>query len=210
MEKTMKIKSLLIVYKEKDEEYFEYLKNLIDTNDDDKDIVGTKDGTIRVMMCLEKTWLSHKEKGTSDKLADKTIFIDDIQGVSLENTIFDDYGIKYGLVDDNSFSIIVDEKYEWSEEKYNSFYKEIQELSILQIPDENIMNNKKDRQDKMKKHKALFILGVMYPLAFGAAGAIVGGTIAADAMKDSKLLRKQMLYYAINKVYIEELNDFMN
>ena len=51
-------------------------------------------------------------------------------------------------------------------------------------------------------------LGVLFPVAFIVAGGMVAKNLA-DAKKNADTLRNQMLYFAITKVYLEELDKFM-
>ena len=127
----MKVKSLLIVYKDKDEEFFKQLKELIITKDDEVgNTIGVEDGSVRPIKCSEKKWLEHKESGRDDRLlGEKIIFIDDIKDVVLSNPVYNKYGISYGPIDNRHYAIVVDEKYIWNEHDYTSFQLELKQLT---------------------------------------------------------------------------------
>ena len=210
----MKFKnSLLIVYKEKDKEYFKHLKSLIDSKDDTSEaIVGTEDGTVRVMKCVEQKWLQweKRDKGDSAKnLAGKILFIGDIKDIKVNFPDFNQYGIKYGCVDESSFAIQVDENHEWKPEEYAAFLKELKELTGKEVAKKNAYEQLKDAKDDTKK--AAFATAAALAL-FPPAAFYIGG-LAADAVQDmisnKKLIREQMLYFGITKAYLESLDDFM-
>jgi hypothetical protein len=206
----MKTKTLLIVYKEKDEAFFKQLKELIETKDDtSENTVGVEDGTVRVFKCSEKKWLQHKAKNTADKLADKTLFIDDIKDITLIHPIYNKYGISYGPIDKRHYAIIADEKFAWDEDAYADFHIELSRI----IDDESLTEKdafagqavaKKD----MKKHGAIAALGLLFPVTVLVAGGLVAKNLS-EAKKNADILRSQMLYFAIAKVYKEELDAFM-
>lgn len=201
----MEKKTLLIVYKEKDEEIFNHLKDLIESNDDGEGVVGTEDGTIRVFKCSEENWLKHKESGHADMLAQKILFIDDITDVVLENPIYDQYGVSYGPIDDKYYAIIIDEKYAWEEEAYKSFQEELKQITDNEIAEVDVFAKKQETKENIKKKSKFIALGVLFPPAL----IVAGGKALSTSIKDNKELRKQMLYYAICKVYREELDSFM-
>ena len=204
----MKVKTLL--YKEKDETYFKQLKDLIEAKDDAQDsIVGVEDGTVRAFKCSEKQWLEHKAHGSENKLADKILFIDDIQDVVLKDPIYKKYGISYGAIDQQQFAIIVDEKYAWDEPTYKDFKLDLSQLSDDEsISSKNAYGNQENAKKSAKRSGAIAALGVLFPVAFVVGGGLVAKSLS-DAKKNADTLRQQMLYFAINKVYREELDKFM-
>ena len=206
----MKVQSLLIVYKEKDEEFFKHLKNLIESNDDGEGgVVGTEDGTIRVFKCSEKQWLKHKEKGRVNKLADKFLFIDDMKDISVAEPVYDKYGITYGKMDESNYAIIVDERYEWNEETYKEFQEEFKKLKDdMAAAEEDAYGAHEEAKEEIKKKGPFLALGVLFPPALLLAGGMVAKNVS-EAIKNYKILRSQMLYYAVTKVYLEELDAFM-
>lgn len=207
----MKVKSLLIVYKEKDAEFFKQLKDLIVTKDDDLDkTVGVEDGTVRPIKCSEKKWLEHKDSGRDDKLlGDKIIFIDDIKDVTLRSPVYNKYGISYGPIDKRHFAIVVDEKYAWNEVDYTSFQLELKKLTDnATITETDAFTGQEAAKKKMKEKGKFMALGLLFPPALIVAGGMAVKDVS-DVKKNSKLLRSQMLYFAITKVYLEELDKFI-
>ena len=203
-------KSLLIVYKERDEEFFSHLKQLIDAHDDhDGSIVGIEDGSVRVMRCPESQWLTHKANGRADKLADKVLFIDDINGISLKDCVYNEYGISYGPIDQRNFAIIVDEKYHWRVEKYAEFQSKLKQLvNDTEITSVDAIPRIKEAKRNMRDNKPFAALGIICPLA-NIPSAIIYAKDLEEVKKNEKALRSQMLYFALNKVYFEELDHFM-
>ena len=206
----MRVKTLLIVYKEKDEKFFEQLKDLLEAKDDDlNEIIGVQDGSVRPFKCSEKQWLEHKSKGRIEKLADKVLFIDDLADITLPHPVFNKYGISYGPIDNNSYAIIVDEKHNWDEETYAEFQSELKAVTDDEkITEIDAFEGKKNTKTKLKKGRKAAFLGLLLPgVLFVAGGMLAKG--ASDAKKIDEILRSQMLYYAITKVYLEELDNFM-
>lgn len=204
----MKVKSLLIVYKEKDEEFFKHLKGLIEAKDDVICVVGTEDGTVRPFKCSEKQWLTHKERGHENKLANKFLFIDEIKDVKVPNPIYNNYGILYGPIDDRHFAILVDDKYKWDEETYKQFQNELKRLTDESIAESDVYARKEEVKEGMKKKSKYLALGLLFPPALIVTSGLVVKDVS-DVIKNEKILRSQMLYFAITKVYLEELNAFM-
>ena len=206
----MRVKTLLIVYKEKDEAYFNQLKDLIEANDDGSDnTVGVEDGTVHPYKCSEKQWLEHKSKGRENKLAEKVLFIDDIKDTTLPKPIYNKYGISYGPIDKRHFAIIVDEKYAWDEDTYTEFRLELQRLTNDEsIASNDVLSEQKATTKKIKKKGAFAALGLLMPVSLVVAGGLIAKDLS-DAKKNADVLRNQMLYFAINKVYKDELDKFM-
>ena len=74
-------KTLIVVYKEKDELILNLLRKLVETKEDNAengDVVGTKDGSVKIVSWTEKVWLEQKKAGT---IEDKVLLIGDIKGV---------------------------------------------------------------------------------------------------------------------------------
>lgn len=215
-------KTLLIVYKEKDEELFDYFKSIIVWDDDLGDqIIGTEDGTVRVMGLSEKDWLAKKNK---KGLSDKYIFIGDIEDVKDPYYIFDMHGVKFGEIDNDSIKIDVNASYEWSEEEYKVFLQEINNMLIVfnDINNDSIgcgSGNFKKRKrkstidgekhdKKMTKRNWIMDLLCFIPI-IGAIQGIVAIQEYSEVKKDESILRKQMLLYGICKLYYVKLDDFI-
>ena len=88
---------LIIVCDEKTVGYANYLRQLVSTNDDEEEVVGTKDGAIEVVVWLEKDYLANRATITSNQ---HILFIGENQAskneISSMNVKFDKYGMKYG------------------------------------------------------------------------------------------------------------------
>lgn len=207
----MKVKSLLIVYKDEDEEIFKHLKGLIDSNDDQDGSVGVEDGTVRVFKCPEKQWLKYKAKGKEDRLADKTLFIDDMQGITVSGPvkpIYSQYGISYGPIDSLHYLVEVDENYVWEKEVYRRFQEELKQLTNNADTKTDAFASQEEAKERMKKNGKLLALSLLFPPAL----LLTGGMVAIDASevsRNAKVIRSQMLYFALTKVYLEELDAFM-
>ena len=209
----MKVKSLLIVYKDKDEEFFKHLKGLIDSKDDDQNgCVGVEDGTVRVFKCPEKQWLKYKAKGKEDRLADKTLFIDDMQGITAAGPIepvYSKYGISYGPIDPLHYVVEVDEKYEWDEDAYRRFQEELKQLTDKDdVTETDAFAGQEEAKGRIKKNSKFVALSLLFPPALLVTGGIVAKE-ASEVFKNAKVIRSQMLYFALTKVYLEELDAFM-
>ena len=210
----MKLKNtLLIVYKQKDEVYFKHLKELIDSFDDTEDsIVGTEDGTVRPMRCEERKWLKWAERshdGNTKRLADKYLFIGDIKGIELDSPQYSRYGVKFGPLNKQYYAINVDEDYDFDENSYANFMKELNSLVNNDITEVSAFDDMQDAKDIAKKAGAGAAAAlVLFPPAAPFFGGIVGAG-ANDYKKSKDILRAQMLYFAVTKAYLEGLEDFM-
>ena len=189
-------KPLLVVYKDKDEMILNQLKTLVDTKDDSEDgtVVGTEDGTVRIVAWNEKTWLQNKKAGNTGDLADKILLIGNIKGTDkLEPVLsikFNEHGVKYGIAG-NQALIIVDHKAFRRKEDYDAFLKDLNEITDLAIA------------KKSKKNKNwLYVARSAIPY--------IGPVLAyRDRFCDARLAREQMLFYGITKLYLNDLDGFM-
>lgn len=194
-------RNLIVVYKEKDEVAFNQLKKMVDTKDDDAEsgtIVGTEDGTVKIVAWNEKTWLDNKRSGNTGMLDDKILFLGDIKGVDkLIPTLdikFNQYGVSYGFSGKQA-AIIIDTKYLKKKEIYDEFIADLKKVCTA-----TTVEKKKnlDFKDKIKKV-------VTYSI-WGGIGAMA---IVYYAFADEKLVRSQQLLYAVVKLYQNDLDKFM-
>lgn len=200
--------SLLVVYKKQDEEVFNHLKELVSSYDDeDGKIVGTEDGTVRVLRCEEENWKRHKERGHAEKLADKFLFVGDVEGTSTGTPLFDKYGVSY-FVDENKLYLSVSSNYKWTNEEYDTFISELKEVYNKEISQaDNPQRKKIDK--KTIRNSAMMVAGLTLFAPLAVYGAVMQGKEIKNAMNDSKNLRKQMLMYGISKIYYDSLDEFV-
>lgn len=204
--------SLLVVYKEKDAHFFKHLKELINSFDDTNEaIVGTEDGTVKVMRCEEQKWLEWTKRDNSiiSRMADKFLFIDEDKKGLFDNPLYSRYGVSFGIINENFFSIKIDDNYSWTEYEYQAFSKELKELVDKEIAEVNVYELLQASKEKAKEKAGLAALALAL---FPPAVPFAGGAVAADTaevIRNKKLLRDQMLYFALSKAYYEGLEDFM-
>lgn len=127
-------RNLIVVYKEKDEVSLNQLKKMVDSKDDDTEnetIVGTEDGTVKIVAWNEKTWLDNKKAGNTGTLDDKILFLGDIKGVDkLIPTLdikFNQYGVSYGFSGKQA-AIRIDAKPLKKKEIYDEFISDLKSV----------------------------------------------------------------------------------
>ena len=194
-------KTLIVVCK--DEMYINQLRKLVETKDDgDSSITGTQDGTIQIVAWDEKTWLAQKKAGN---ISNKVLFIGDIKGINkllpIIDTQFNEYGVKYGWAG-NQAAIWIEPQDISSEEIYVEFLKKLNELPIpaqyrVEIPEST---------------------KVVAPVAVGkqnlwnqlAAFGVNAFLTVKDLLKDKTQVKNQMFFYGIIKMYLNDLDKYMN
>lgn len=223
-------KTLIVVYK--DELLMNQLKKMIETHDDNGEVVGTRDDSINVVSWTEKVWLGNKDAGN---VKGKMLFLDDIKGT--ENLIpildvkFDECGVKYGWAGNQA--VLYAEPKELADRKaYDAF---LQKLSALPVPDflktmeENVVNTSVDDSHKPPAEVATesdkepesgnapvkAILGfVKRAIDEGTEVACkVGNHVAImseELFRDKNLMKRQMLFYGVVDLYYNNLENFMN
>ncbi len=200
-------RNLLVVYKSKDEISLNQLRKFVDTKDDDPEnekIVGTEDGTIKIIAWDEKTWIDNKKAGNSGYLDDKILFLGDIKGVDkLIPTLdikFDEFGVSYGFSGKQA-AIIVDPKPLNNPEIYDNFMKKLNEVCDASTAREKKYFDTRDLKDVAKKGvKYYFAAALFWPSVVGAVN---------HGVKDAKLVRNQQLLYGISMLYLNDLDAFM-
>lgn len=195
-------KTLIIVYKEKDEVIVNQLRKLIETNDDDTEndvVIGVEDGTVKIVTWDEKVWLDHKKAGDID---DKVLFLgDEIKGVKNLIPVIDEkyneFGIHYGWAGKQAV-LYVDEKALIKKELYQDFLFELKEKTNVKVAD-------KTKKLGINRKTALKLGGLAIPhLSF-----IVLGSLIADVFGDSALVRKQQFFLGVTELYTNHLDAFM-
>ena len=152
-------KNLIVVYKDKDELSLNQLKKMVDTKDDDAEsgsIVGTEDGTVKIVAWSEKTWLDNKKAGNAGDLDDRILFLGDIKGVDkLIPTLdikFDKYGVSYGFSGKQA-AIIIDSKPLLKKENYDKFIAELKTICTATVVDEKRNFDFSDKKKTSKKEQ---------------------------------------------------------
>lgn len=189
-------KPLLVVYKDKDEMILNQLKALVETKDDNTNgtVVGTEDGTVKIVAWNEKTWIQNKKAGNTGDLADKILFIGDIKGTDklepILNIKFDEHGVRYGIAG-NQALLLVDIKKLMNPKNYNYFLDDLKNITNLAIAE---------------KGNVLKVLMSMAKNAIPFCGRIL---FAKDVVNSIQSVREQMLFYGITKLYLNDLDSFM-
>lgn len=181
-------KTLIVVYKEKDELILNLLRKLVETKDDNAengDVVGTKDGSVKIVSWTEKVWLEQKKAGT---IEDKVLLIGDIKGVdSLFPIIdwkYDKWGIKYGWA--GNTAVLYANVSGVSGDDYKLFLEDFRSKALP-----------KDEKPAVGE----FLLKTA---AFGPFGLIDW------FFKNKKKVRQQLYLYGAMNFYIQDLEGFMN
>ena len=201
---------LLIVYNEKDEEYFNHISELLSKNDDtDEHVIGVEDNSIEPLKCVEHKWLQWKKMGENNQLSEKVLFVDDIEGITLETPIYDEFGISFGPINDNQFMIKVDEEFEWNPWLYSKFHQELVDLVDLNITKNEIYKTLNTHKEIVKNNMKTALISSLW---FALPGAILAACTIDDVKKVKeceKLLRDQMMCYAMTKAYYNGLQRFI-
>lgn len=191
--------TIVIAYKEKDKVIANQLRKLLETKDDTEDtVVGVKDRSVTVIPWEEKVWLDQESKGTVDS---KVLLIDKVKGASslipIMDIKFQKHGVTYGWAGTQAV-ITVDEQALRKKEDYTAFLEELREIaSASQITEY-------ERGDVVKKDAKKAYLMILPVLKEFFAGKII-----ADAFKDAKMVRQQMLLYGVTHLYLNNLTAFL-
>ena len=190
-------KTLIVVYK--DELLVNQLRKMVEAHDDTKEgVVGTTDDSINIVAWPEKVWLVNKKAGND--LQGKVLFLDEIKDtdklIPVIDAKFDEYGVKFGWAG-NQAVLYVTPKALADRKAYNAF---LEKLSAFSPPE--ILKVSKDNAAAME-------LGpVIKKLLFSGALPLVKAVKAA--FKNKALMKRQMLFYGVVKLYYDGLEEFMN
>ncbi len=225
-------KTLIVVYK--DELLMNQLKKMIETNDDNEDeVVGTRDDSINIVSWTEKVWLGNKKAGN---IKGKILFLGDVKGtkelIPVIDEKFSDCGVKYGWAG-NQAVLYADTKVLAERKDYDDF---LIKLSELPIPDflkqgkekEEAFETEKehetnesteivespdvievvedDKPDLLKMAQKAFEDGTEVVEKIGSQMAVK----SEEIFRDKKKMKRQMLMYGIIHLYNENLEEFMN
>lgn len=202
-------RKLIVVYKKKDELALNYLKKLVETNDDkDEKIVGTEDNTVSIIDWTEKDYQNNKVLGN---IPNKILFLDDIKEtkkiVPIMDIKYSSNGISYGFIGKKAI-ISINEKALNTDEAFKKFQKDFFEL-IKSIDEKTKRNDSQKELELHQNAKLTKVLAIIFTLAYPILGLpiMVGATITNSF--DKKNLREKMFLYAITKFYLDEMDDFM-
>ena len=202
-------RKLIVVYKKKDELALNYLKKLVETNDDkDEKIVGTEDNTVSIIDWTEKDYQNNKVLGN---IPNKILFLDDIKEtkklVPIMDIKYSSNGISYGFIGKKAI-ISINEKALNEDEAFMKFQKDFFEL-IKSIDEKTKRNDSQKELELHQNAKLTKVLAIIFTIAYPILGLpiMVGATITNSF--DKKNLREKMFLYAITKFYLDEMDDFM-
>ncbi len=223
---------LIIVCDEKTEQYANYLRQLISTNDDkDGEVKGVVDGSVEAAVWLDKEYIANKATISS---SEHILFIGDNKVSKSETSSmvikFNKFGMKYGWLGKRAMMQVEDEKL--SQEVYDDFinycfgyeaefkkivmkkplFMDIAEKSGLvkkgtgdEIEDKEM---KKDGVNKTLKAVAGAV-GVGASLAIPIIGIPATGIYAANSIQEHKKIKDQQ-YRALSVIlYIDGLREFL-
>lgn len=176
----------------KDELLFQQLKKLVETNDDEDDeiLIGTKDGTVRIIRWEEQKWIYRTK---TDAIDTKVIVIGDCKGAEvgaeLMNVMFDQYGIRYGWTGNCAY-VQADPRKLRAKGVYDAF---LEELKAMPAP-EVIKEDKKLRLNWKTGLKA----------------ALATPILAKDLYDDNYAVKRQMYFFGIIHFYYHHMEEFLN
>lgn len=175
----------------KDELLFQQLKKLVESNDDESDevVIGTKDGTVRLVRWEEQKWLYRSKTDTVDT---KVIVIGDCKGadngIKLMDVRFDQYGVRYGWVGNCAY-IHADLRRIRGKGVYDAF---LAELNTIPAP-EIIKEDKKLRLNWKT----------------GLKTALATPLLAKDLYDDTYAVKRQMYFFGVIRFYYHDLERFL-
>ena len=231
-------KTLIVVYK--DELLMNQLKKLVESHDDNQEIVGTRDNSINIVSWTEKVWLDNKKAGN---IKEKILFLGDVKGtddlIPVIDIKYGEYGVKFGWAG-NQAVVFANPKILTKRTEYDEFLVKLSNLPIpefLKIPKENLDSEEETEQKqdeevevvpeemvtsalsenmnaKKKKHKKGMLKVARKALSFGVnAVDKVGNQVAlksAELFRNKSLMKRQMMFYGVFHLYEDGLEQFMN
>ena len=175
----------------KDELLYQQIKKLAETDDDESEevVVGTKDGTVRIVRWEEQKWLYRSKTETVDT---KVIVICDCKGtengVKVMDVRFDRYGVRYGWIGNVAY-IHADLRKIRGKGVYDAF---LEELNAMHAP-EVIKEDKKLRLNWKTGLKTAFATPLM----------------AKDLYDDTYAVKRQMYFFGLMQFYYNDLETFL-
>ena len=187
----------------KDEMLINQLRKMVETKDDEGEdsIVGTRDGSVKIVAWTEKIWLEQKKAGNIEA---KVLLIGDIKGVDklipVLDIKFDDCGVKYGWAG-NQAVIAIDTKALKKEADYNAF---LEKLQAMPVPEIIKKKQNGDHKDTAAKAVAAGGIGLIFGLFAG-----IGAGVVMSAFSNKTAVKQQMLFYGVLNIYNNHLEEFM-
>lgn len=186
--------TLIVVYK--DELLINLFKKLVETNDDidEENVVGIKDGSVRIVSWTEKVWLDQKKAGN---INNKVLFLGKVKGwdklLPIIDLKFDQYGIKYGWAG-NQALLWADTKEIEEAKAYNSF---LSDLSHYNVPE----SLKSEEVEVAEKKKQNF---------FERTGSLLKKNVIDPLSPEQKKRIRQLYFYGIHRFYENHLEEFVD
>lgn len=201
-------RNLLVVYKKKDELTLNHLKKFVDTKDDDSEnekIIGTEDGSVKIVSWDEKTWLDNKKAGNTGDVDDKILFLGNIKGVDkLIPTLdikFNKFGVSYGFSGKQA-AIIIDPTQLNKRETYLKFIDDLKSVCECKTTDRARAYD--------SRNKKAFKTEVFFTAIFALTNPISLATfLVGEAFDDAETVHNQQLLYGVAKLYLNDLDAFM-
>ena len=190
----------------KDEMLVNQLRKLVETKDDtgEESVIGTRDGSVKIVAWTEKVWLDQKKAGNIDS---KVLLVGDIKGVDklipVLDIIFEECGVKYGWAG-NQAVIAIDPKALKKEEDYNAF---LEKLNALPVPE--IIKKKPQAAPKENAAKAGAAVGIAAVFGMIAGLGAAGAELAMSVFSNKTAVKQQMLFYGVLNLYNNHLEEFM-
>ena len=208
-------RALVVVYK--DEVLLNFVRKLVETNDDKEDVVvGTKDGTVDIISWTEKVFEDNKKTG---KTQNKVLFLGKFKGtnnlIPVIDLHFDRYGVKYGWAGRQAV-VYVEPSALKNKDEYKKFLAEFNELPVPQDYKKQIVEStpKKVVSDVTAPAKEFDPMATIASIALAAiapftAAISLGASMMADVFDNKKLLEQQMLLFGIMNFYNNDLEKFV-
>lgn len=180
-----------LVFVTKDELLFQQLKKLVETDDDENEevVIGTKDGTVRLVRWEEDKWVYRLK---TDRIDNKVIVIGDCkgagEGAALMTVVFDQYGVRYGWIGNCAY-VHADLRRIRAKGVYDAFLAELKTMPAPEV----IKEDKKLRLNWKTGLKAAFATPVL----------------AKDLYDDNYAVKRQMYFFGIIHFYYHHLEAFL-
>ena len=194
--------TLIVVYD--DELLLNQLKKLVETKDDDdeENIKGTRDGSVRIVAWTEKVWMDQKVAGN---INNKVLFLGNIKGVKtlapVADIKYDKYGIRYGWAG-NQAIILCDRMKIKDAKDYNAFLDDFNKLNVpAELHSEARQVREKVEKTEEKKNFFKKIGGVI-----GKAAKTVNDSITVT----SKKVVRQQYIFGLHQFYENHLQEFLD